>query len=228
MNERATYYADGLVYRPALGLICLDRSRRHCRWATKWCKAKCYCGKFETMQPDYQADYDTRLDLLWDRWTGATLRAALRTKRQYRTLPTTPGTLPTHRLRVCSKGEPFAYGSDIRRLAEIVAFNSDILFWIPTRAWSIGHMQRLITKKIGRLPNSRLCASVDPDTHTLRPMLQLARYRDWHTLIVTEDKTPCPNAYPCPKTWGHIKGSCADCIAGCFRKDKQTISLQKH
>jgi hypothetical protein len=112
--------------------------------------------------------------------------------------------------------------SKIKRIAEAVP---GTLFWIPTRAWRDDALRALVQTVLFRIPNIRLCASLDP-TNTPGEIDSL-KQDGWSTLYFG-DNADTAGRMLCPKTWEHAKGACATCANGCFSAARVDVHLKKH
>lgn len=156
----------------------------------------------------------------WKQWSVESTRRYLESKRE------TPS-----RLRLCTRGEPIAYKSDIDKILHIADRMPNLQFWIPTRSWRNPQLRRCLESRIIRKSNVRhnirLQASLDPsNTRTEWASLVSA---GWSTMFFGDDiEHPLGNAVKCPKTWDGRHGHCAVCRSGCFRMGQTHIWLKRH
>ena len=202
---------------PDLGLWALDRGEGSCVWKTGACH-RCY-----------NRDLIIYFPWLWTCWKegGADDR---------RWAAATPETFKgLDRVRLCTRGEPFATLADVSRVATWIRGNPDTLFWITTRCWQRGIQgdHRLnsaflvaIEEELLHRPNARITASMDPYTIYLLPFMQ---DRGWSTnYFGSERPHPSDLAFRCPKTWRHAKGICGVCQDGCFSGNRVDIWFKEH
>jgi len=203
----------GLRWCADLQMFALERGCDSCKHSTRYCRATCYNRKFlrypsfrKTWGPDGNDN---------KRWDGATTE--------------TFGGLSA--VRLCTRGEPLATMADVRRLRDWAVANPECHFWVPTRGWRDACVRREIRRYLRPLANVHVVASIDPTT-PLKTVQRLQR-GGWSTMYYGEHVHPndTGDVHRCRKTWGGVKGACAECAAsgdGCFSEERVDIFLKKH
>ena len=213
MKNEIRYCAD-------LGMWATDRDiLKSCNWKTPFCK-NCYNWKLFSLYKDMKTK-DVRNEEFWAELDGKGFKKYFGGKRSGATLK---------RFRFQTRGETFATVSDIHKVVDILEKNSNILFWIPTRAWRNEEMKALIEKHIFPLKNARVHASMDP-TNTDKEWADV-KSDGWSTMFYGDnDMIRNPNgdlSYLCDKTFFGEKGACATCKGGCFSEKRVDVHMKKH
>jgi nicotinic acid mononucleotide adenylyltransferase len=204
-----------LRFNKDIGLFCIDRGRQSCKHATAYCKENCYNRKLYKVFKN-MVNKDIRSDKWWQSLTGKKVAKSLNRRK-----------LPTDRIRFMTRGEAISDASDIDRVEEIVTYNSNRLFKMPTRAWRNKTLRRAIEKRLSVLSNLYVMASIDPSN--TKDEIQYLLDQNWSTMFFGNDKeSPTGNEYKCPKTWKHLKGHCAECKSGCFSDKQVHVWLKQH
>lgn len=200
-----------------IGMFAINRPISSCLHATAFCEAHCYARKFYRRFEDTMSASDKRLTDEWASLNATDVAAFLNTRY----------TRPTHRLRLCARGEPFADVDDIAKIAALLHALPDTLIWAPTRAWrSTALYDKLIALRNAH-SNLRLIASIDPTTTEPQYLRLKADARS--TMYFGSPRHPFNfDAFRCPKTWKHINGHCAVCRSGCFSASPKDIHLKQH
>jgi hypothetical protein len=128
------------------------------------------------------------------------------------------------RIRLCTRGEPFATKVDVLRVLEWTKACPDWTWWAPTRAWRNRELREFIQEYLLRSGNVRIMASVDP-SNTYFDLETLKDY-NWPMLYYGYD-IQMEGYFLCPKTWKKLKGHCAICKAGCF-SGRSDVHLKQH
>lgn len=184
-----------------IGLHAVDRSReRSCVHATGFCKATCFNVKLEKAFGHTIEPKDVKNDLAWETLTGDSFKAWNARRK-------------VARFRFCTRGEAFASLADVDRVADVLAKNPEVLFWIPTRAWRNSEYREAIELKVLPLANARVLASLDPsnDNQEVADIVESG----WSTMFYGDDEAT-QDRILCDKTHAHVKGACATCSNGCF------------
>tara|TARA_R110001632_G_scaffold19263_2_gene58589 strand:+ start:71 stop:478 length:408 start_codon:yes stop_codon:yes gene_type:complete len=118
-----------------------------------------------------------------------------------------------------TRGEAFKTSVDVYRVKTMCLLNSDIMWWIPTRAWRDTKIKALIEKELMPLPNCAINASFDPSNTDDEWKMMIDS--DWNIMFYGDDDLTTDPIYgkrmfKCPKTHKGLKGHCLDCKAGCF------------
>lgn len=207
-------------YCKDLGMWATDRDiKQSCKWRTPFCK-HCYNNKLFKVYKD-MVTKDVRNEDFWVNLDGKTFNDLFSKKRTGLTM---------ERFRFQTRGETFATANDVYRVADILEFNKDLVFWIPTRAWRNPELKALIEITIMLYPNARVLASMDP-TNTADEWADL-KASGWSTMFYGDnDMIRNPNgdlSHLCSKTFFGEKGACATCKDGCFSKKRVDVHLKQH
>jgi len=204
-------------FRPCADIGCyvIDRPQGlSCKWKTDFCATHCYTLKEEKAWKISKAN--NKLISNWVETTGETVKKEMPRKRK----------LQTKRVRFCSRGEAIGNEADIEKIRDIARKNRDRVFWIPTRAWRSERLRPLV-RKLADERNIRLLASIDP-SNTQAEIDGLVS-EGFSTMFFGNDtESPQPNPIVCKKTFGHIKGHCANCGKGCFNSGQKHVWLKEH
>lgn len=206
-------------YCADLGLWATDRDvKKSCKWKTPFCK-NCYNWKLFRVFKG-MVTKDVRNEIFWSDLDGGKFKEYFATKRKG----------SKNRFRFQTRGETFANESDVFKVLNILEENSDVVFWIPTRAWRNPELKTLIEDYIMPLPNARVMASMDP-TNTPEEWAYLKASK-WSTMFYGDDNmVKNPNgdfSYLCGKTFFKETGSCATCQEGCFSEKRVDVHLKQH
>lgn len=193
-----------------IGMFVIDRDMASCLYSTQFCRDHCYNLKFFKMYPNVR-NYETKLEYNWMKING--LQEEIKRKRK-----------STSRIRLCSRGEPFAYINDVFKILKVCECNPDTVFWAPTRAWRSDIQREAIERELFPIDNIRLQASLDP-TNTVEE-IQSLKDSGWSTIFFGDD-SDIQNRELCPKTWEKKKGGCSTCNL-CFSKERVDIHLKMH
>jgi len=108
---------------------------------------------------------------------------------------------------------------------DLLQYNPEVLFWIPTRGWRDVEIDRYIRQFIMPRRNARVLASIDPST-TWEEYCLLVKQK-WSTVRIGEPQRK-EKRFRCPKTFEHKTGHCAVCRDGCFKYGRVDILLKIH
>lgn len=219
--EQAQYTTKQILHKCGdIGMGAIDRSREHsCVHASPYCQQHCYNNKFGW--PNVKGK-DLKNDLHWPAMTGDSIRQALKGLRAY----------STDRLRLCTRGEPFASRADVALIKRVLSDVPEVLFWIPTRAWRNKALRELIREEIAPIPNARVQASIDPSNSWAE--IYHLHCEGWSTMFFAKDTDGGSVMHPlgdlaikCIKTWEHQIGACRTCDV-CFGERQTHTWLLDH
>lgn len=202
-------------YNHDIGLFTLDRGTNTCKHATEFCAKHCYNRKLYLV---FNKMYgrDIKNNKFWNEVQPEEIVTILKRKRK-----------PINRIRLCSRGEPFADESDVWKIKSwlIELKKANIHVMIPTKAWRDNKLRKLIQKELFHFENAHILASLDPMT--------LSDYHNlvsdnWSTTFFGDDHLDYPNFYKCPKTWEKKKGYCLYCKDGCFSSKRVDVHFKQH
>jgi len=215
VTDRAELISDAIGRRnKVIGLHTFDRGCETCVFATPFCRVKCYKWKAYHAWRHNLIPRDLKNQTAWEALDGESFGEWLRSRVK-----------PVDRFRFCSRGEPFAGPEDVDRVADVVACNPSVLFWIPTRAWHCGDMRQRILRQVRALPNARVQASVDPSDSSA-DIRSLDR-GGWSTMYFGRDGNDGRRSRTmCRKTWFHDV-RCSSCGV-CFDARQKHVHLKQH
>lgn len=198
----------------SIGMYAFDLPRTTCRFRTAFCNTACYNQKFYAMYPKMKA-FDDRCLLAWENFNLADWILALERKRK-----------SLDRFRFATRGDVCYSEKSITQVALIARHFRHTTFWVPTRAWRIPETWAFARGAFCDLTNIRLMASVDPSNTALE--IRRLEEAGISTLFFGDNSELAQaGRIQCPKTWGHIEGSCGSCNH-CFGTDQIHIHLKKH
>ena len=180
-----------------------------CLHRTPYCDEKCYNVKLYKIYPK-MADRDDRCETIWKKLNRHNSDfTKFFSRKRY----------DTSRVRHMTRGEAFKTSVDVYRVKTMCLLNSDIMWWIPTRAWRDTKIKALIEKELMPLPNCAINASFDPSNTDDEWKMMIDS--DWNIMFYGDDDLTTDPIYgkrmfKCPKTHKGLKGHCLDCKAGCF------------
>jgi hypothetical protein len=219
MKNEMRYCAD-------IGMPAIDRPIPiTCVHATDFCFKTCYNQKLYKLYPA-MAGKDVRNEAFWQQLDGAQVDAFLDEMAEW-------DRMPKKRVRFMTRGEAVKDETDVPRVAQIAKWNSEIEFWMPTRAWRNDKLRDLVAAELRPIPNLRVMASTDPTTSDAE--WASLKADGWSTMFYGDnDMTSTPNGdrmFRCPKTHKHMSGHCGICKAGCFKpesKGRVDVHLRRH
>ena len=207
---------DLFRYCEDIGMAATDRpindTKNHegsCDHRTDYCDETCYNVKLYKMYPK-MADRDDRCETIWKKLNRHNSDfTKFFSRKRY----------DTSRVRHMTRGEAFKTSIDVYRVKTMCLLNSDIMWWIPTRAWRDTKIKALIEKELMPLPNCAINASFDPSNTDDEWKMMIDS--DWNIMFYGDDDLTTDPIYgkrmfKCPKTHKGLKGHCLDCKAGCF------------
>tara|TARA_R110001606_G_scaffold374012_1_gene531589 strand:- start:760 stop:1470 length:711 start_codon:yes stop_codon:yes gene_type:complete len=207
---------DLFRYCEDIGMAATDRpindTKNHegsCDHRTDYCDETCYNVKLYKMYPK-MADRDDRCETIWKKLNRHNSDfTKFFSRKRY----------DTSRVRHMTRGEAFKTSVDVYRVKTMCLLNSDIMWWIPTRAWRDTKIKALIEKELMPLPNCAINASFDPSNTDDEWKMMIDS--DWNIMFYGDDDLTTDPIYgkrmfKCPKTHKGLKGHCLDCKAGCF------------
>jgi len=207
---------DLFRYCKDIGMAATDRAinntKNHegsCDHRTDYCDETCYNVKLYKMYPK-MADRDDRCETIWKKLNRHNSDfTKFFSRKRY----------DTSRVRHMTRGEAFKTSIDVYRVKTMCLLNSDIMWWIPTRAWRDTKIKALIEKELMPLPNCAINASFDPSNTDDEWKMMIDS--DWNIMFYGDDDLTTDPIYgkrmfKCPKTHKGLKGHCLDCKAGCF------------
>jgi len=123
---------DLFRYCEDIGMAATDRpindTKNHegsCDHRTDYCNETCYNVKLYKMYPK-MADRDDRCETIWKKLNRHNSDfTKFFSRKRY----------DTSRVRHMTRGEAFKTSIDVYRVKTMCLLNSDIMWWIPTRAW---------------------------------------------------------------------------------------------
>jgi hypothetical protein len=202
-------------YNDDIGLFTLDRGPDTCKHATEFCSKHCYNRKLYVVFKQ-MCGRDIKNNKFWLESSGKDIVKILKRKRK-----------PINRIRLCSRGEPFADISDITKLedwlTELEKESIDVM--IPTRAWRDVKLKKIIEQKLFKFHNAKILASLDPVTLSSYDILVK---EGWSTTFFGDDNMNKPNFFKCPKTWKKQKKVCLHCQNGCYSNKRVDIHFKEH
>ena len=207
---------DLFRYCEDIGMAATDRpindTKNHegsCDHRTVYCDETCYNVKLYKIYPK-MADRDDRCETIWKKLNRHNSDfTKFFSRKRY----------DTSRVRHMTRGEAFKTSVDVYRVKTMCLLNSDIMWWIPTRAWRDTKIKALIEKELMPLPNCAINASFDPSNTDDEWKMMIDS--DWNIMFYGDDDLTTDPIYgkrmfKCPKTHKGLKGHCLDCKAGCF------------
>lgn len=207
---------DLFRYCEDIGMAATDRpindTKNHegsCDHRTDYCDETCYNVKLYKMYPK-MADRDDRCETIWKKLNRHNSDfTKFFSRKRY----------DTSRVRHMTRGEAFKTSIDVYRVKTMCLLNSDIMWWIPTRAWRDTKIKALIEKELMPLSNCAINASFDPSNTDDEWKMMIDS--DWNIMFYGDDDLTTDPIYgkrmfKCPKTHKGLKGHCLDCKAGCF------------
>ena len=207
---------DLFRYCEDIGMAATDRpindTKNHegsCDHRTDYCDETCYNVKLYKIYPK-MADRDDRCETIWKKLNRHNSDfTKFFSRKRY----------DTSRVRHMTRGEAFKTSVDVYRVKTMCLLNSDIMWWIPTRAWRDTKIKALIEKELMPLPNCAINASFDPSNTDDEWKMMIDS--DWNIMFYGDDDLTTDPIYgkrmfKCPKTHKGLKGHCLDCKAGCF------------
>ncbi len=215
--------AEPIRHVDEIGLYAFSRGRNTCQWPTEWCARFCYNRKFYRINPNL-GDQDALDEALWQTTGPHEFSEQVKA-------------LEVGRFRFAVRGEIWQDEKDVARVAEILGFCPEVLFWIPTRAWRSESMRASIREAIFPLPNSRVMASIDPcvpgsEEDVLKKegfsTVFTGDNSDPRQMLLSGDEPQTARYTKCPKTWKHKTGHCAVCEEGCFSEGQVQVHLRQH
>ena len=216
MSVTTTELNDLFRYCEDIGMFATDRpinaTENHegsCDHRTDYCDETCYNVKLYKIYPK-MADRDDRCETIWKKLNRHNSDfTKFFSRKRY----------DTSRVRHMTRGEAFKTSVDVYRVKTMCLLNSDIMWWIPTRAWRDTKIKALIEKELMPLPNCAINASFDPSNTDDEWKMMIDS--DWNIMFYGDDDLTTDPIYgkrmfKCPKTHKGLKGHCLDCKAGCF------------
>lgn len=197
-----------------IGMYAFDLPRITCRFRTAFCNLNCYNQKFYRMYPRMIA-YDKACLEAWESCTLSDWILALERKRK-----------SLARFRWATRGDICYSEKSITQVALIARHFRHTIFWIPTRSWRVPAMWAFARGAFCDLDNIRLMASVDP-SNTPEEINGLEKAGISTLFFGNNSEIAQAGRIQCPKTWGHIEGSCGSCNH-CFGTEQIHIHLKKH
>ena len=207
---------DLFRYCEDIGMAATDRpindTKNHegsCDHRTDYCDETCYNVKLYKIYPK-MADRDDRCETIWKKLNRHNSDfTKFFSRKRY----------DTSRVRHMTRGEAFKTSVDVYRVKTMCLLNSDIMWWIPTRAWRQPKIKALIEKELMPLSNCAINASLDPSNTDDEWKMMIDS--DWNIMFYGDDDLTTDPIYgkrmfKCPKTHKGLKGHCLDCKAGCF------------
>ena len=197
-----------------IGMFAINRSCKSCVHATNFCRKNCYNIKLYKVFGHVMVPADVKYDTTWETLNGFWLDQFLSKKR-----------LQTKYVRFASRGETLVNIKDIYKVAEIVSYNKDRIFSLPTRGWRNNEIREACEKILFPIKNVYLLASTDPSNSD--DEVNGLTEAGWSTFFFGDD-AKTKRKFKCPKTWKHLKGVCPGCKKGCFSDKRVDIHLKQH
>ena len=197
-----------------IGMFSINRSAKSCLYATDFCRKNCYNLKLYKAFGHVMKPADVKYETTWDILNGFLLDKVLSRKK-----------LETKHVRFASRGETLMHINDIYKVAEIVSYNKNRKFLLPTRGWRNTDIKKACEEILFPIKNLYMLASIDPSNTDLE-IGELKR-DGWSTFFFGDD-TKIKGKFKCPKTWNHVKGICPGCENGCFSDKRVDIHLKQH
>ena len=203
-----------IIFCKDVGMFSINRSCASCKHATSFCSENCYNIKLYKAFGHVIRPADERNDLTWDVLNGFWLDKFLSRKRNQ-----------THHVRFASRGEALADVEDVYKVAEIVSYNKDRMFSLPTRGWRDKEIKEACEKILFPIKNIYMRASIDPSNPDKE--VDALKEAGWPTFFFGDD-SKIKGRFKCPKTWKHLRGVCPKCKKGCFSDKRVDIHLKQH
>lgn len=197
-----------------IGMFALDRPVSSCRHATAFCRKHCYNRKLYAAFGHDMRPKDVKNEAAWHELCRepSALKRTLDKKR-----------LDTSRVRLMTRGEAFSDVRDVLQVRRMLQADPGRLYWIPTRAWRVPYLRRIVQALVMSLPNARVMASIDPSNTSSD--VEAITAAGWSTMFFGDDNATV-GRFLCPKT--HAEGRCIDCQGGCFEAGQVHIHLLQH
>lgn len=160
---------------------------------------------------------DIKNEIYWQHLNGEKFRTDMSRKRKN-----------TDRFRFVSRGEAISNEQDILKIKDIVLTNSEITFWVPTRAWR-SNLRSQIESDLFPIGNLRVTASLDP-SNSNEEMQELSD-AGWGTTFFGNNETYYLEdvAIKCIKTWDKKRGiKCYNCENGCYNINQAHVWFKQH
>ena len=211
-----------MVYNQHIGMYTIDRPMNTCIFASNFCRRTCYNNKlYKSMFRETMLQRDKYNALFWDNLDGPYLYLLLKNKR-----------IRGKRVRFCTRGEPITCYDDILKIEDILRYNPNTLFWLPTRAHNRKEYKKFIEDILFQYDNIRIQASIDIETN--KDHIEVLKKDRWSTMFYG-DNDDIQGRVLCPKTWLYNRvtkyhGYCRECSI-CFNNDMKRpvhLHLRQH